>query len=294
MTTEEIIRDIRSERIKKVIIDCDAGADGDDQFALAYALTSPDKLKVISVNSAPFNDDSEEMAIAGANECREIVKTAGLDIPVFCGSRDFITRTGAPVESEAAQNIRDSVLSSEEPVYIIITGCCTNAASALALYPEIAKRLIVVWLALDDLDGKNNTGEYNYHNDIEGGKLLFSLAENMVLVCAGRVVAPYRRSDDEVDELFYSDCPLPSWLRRRFREIPWAQGLWDLCAEGALILPEACRFEVSPRPVFGENGEIAGFDEERTIVLINKNDPEAIIKDCARRINSHTSRIFSD
>ena len=41
MTPEEIIDYIRSNAEKNIVVDCDAGADGDDQFALAYALTSP-------------------------------------------------------------------------------------------------------------------------------------------------------------------------------------------------------------------------------------------------------------
>ena len=286
MTPEQIIRDIYSPRIKKIIVDCDAGADGDDQFALAYALTSPDKVEVLSVNSAPFNDDSSDMALAGKLECEEIVSAARLHLPVFCGSFDFITRHGAPIESDAARNIRDTVLNSEEPVYVVISGCCTNAASALALYPEINEKLIVVWLALDNLDGDSNTGEYNYHNDIEAGKLLFSLAENLVLVCAGKVVAPFRKTDDEIKTLFSSNKPLPIWLRNRFCEIPWAQGLWDLCAEGILIIPEASELEISKRPIFGDNGEIVSFSDSRNIVLVNKNRPELIIDDCVKRINS--------
>ena len=285
MDNAEIINDIRSDRIKKIIVDCDAGADGDDQFALAWALCSPDKVEVLSANSAPFNENSDETAEAGRRECEEIIKCAGLDIPAYCGSSDYITRRGEPFYSDAARNVRDAAMRYDEPVYVVITGCCTNVACALALYPEIRNKIVVVWLALDNLDGRSNTGEYNYHNDIVAGKLLFSLAENLVLVCAGRVVAPFRKSDDEIDALFSSDRPLPSWLRKRFREIPWAQGLWDLCAEGLLIVPGACETEICDRPVFGEDGEIEGFDNSRKMVVVNKNDHDMILADCVRRIN---------
>lgn len=287
MFPEEIIAHIQSSETKNIIIDCDAGADGDDQFALAYALRAPDRVKVLSVNSAPFNDNSAEMAAAGKRECEEIIAAAGLtgQVPAYTGSKDFITRAGRPLKSPAAKNIRETVLSTEEPVYIVITGCCTNVASALALYPEIRERLVVVWLALDDLEGSKNTGEYNYHNDIEGGKLLFSLAENMVLVCAGRVVGPFRRTNDEIDAMFDSSNPLSTWLRRRFREISWAQGLWDLCGESLLICPKACKMEVHNLPLFGKDGEISGFDSSRRIVVVNKNDPDKIVKDAVRRIN---------
>lgn len=285
MEPKDIISHIRSEKIKYIAVDCDAGADGDDQFALAYALTSPDKVKVLAVFSAPYNDPAEAVA-AGKAECMEIIDAAGTGTPVYEGSRRFIRESREPIESETAEKLRDIVLVSEEPVYAVITGCCTNIASALALYPEIREKLIVVWLALDDLEGRHNTGEYNYHNDIEAGKMLFELAENMVLVCAGRVVAPYRRSNDEIDRLFSAPRPLPSWLRRRFREIQWAQGLWDLCAESLLILPEACKTEITGRPVFGDDGEIVSFDSTRPIVVVNENDPDTIIADAAKRINN--------
>lgn len=288
MLSEEIIAHINSLKIKKLIVDCDAGADGDDQFALAYALRAPDRVEVLAVNSAPFNDDSADMAAAGKSECEEIIAAAGLTdkVPAFAGSPDFITRAGGPLESDAAKNIRRAVLSTQEPVYVVITGCCTNVASALALYPEIRERLVVVWLGLDNLEGNHNTGEYNYHNDIEGGKMLFSLAENMVLVCAGKVVGPFRRTDDEIDAMFCADNPLSTWLRKRFREITWAQGLWDLCGEGLLICPQACKMEVHDRPLFGADGEIIGFDAGRPIIVINENDPDKIVQDAMQRINS--------
>lgn len=287
MLPEEIIAHINSPKIKKVIVDGDVGADGDDQFALAYALCASDRVEVLAANSAPFNDDSADMAAAGKVECEEIIAAAGLAeiVPAFTGSPDFITRAGGPLKSAAAENIRQAVLSTRDPVYVVITGCCTNVASALALYPEIRDRLIVVWLGLDDLEGNHNTGEYNYHNDIEGGKLLFSLAENMVLVCAGKVVAPFRRTDDEIDAMFCADNPLSTWLRKRFREITWAQGLWDLCGEGLLICPEACKMEVHPAPLFGADGEITSFDASRQMVVVNENDPDRIVQDAVQRIN---------
>ena len=58
MTPYEIIEDIKSDRVKKVIFDGDTGADGDDQFALGLALRSP-RMNVVAANSAPFNDDME-------------------------------------------------------------------------------------------------------------------------------------------------------------------------------------------------------------------------------------------
>ena len=284
MSSAQIRTHIQSDTVKNIIVDCDAGADGDDQFALTYAIASPHKVRVLAVCSAPYNEPEEAVA-AGKAECEEIISAAGVTIPVYEGSPAFIRETKKPINSPAAKALRELVLSNREPIYAVITGCCTNVASALSLYPEIRDKLIVVWLALDHLQGQNNTDEYNYRNDIEAGKILFDLAENMALVCAGRVVAPYRKNNDEIDELFSASRPLPTWLRRRFREISWAQGLWDLCAEGLLIRPDACKMEISARPVFGEDGEIENFDRKRPIVVVNQNKPDVIIADAAKQIN---------
>ncbi len=286
MTPEEIIADIKSDRIKKIIVDCDAGADGDDQFAFALSLRSPDRVKVLAVNSAPFNDDSADMAAAGQMENATIAVLADSNDPVpsYTGSLDFITRAGAPLHSDAADNIVRTCLASDEPVYVVISGCCTNVASALALHPEIADYLIVVWLALDNLENRNNTGEYNYKNDIEGGKLLFSLAKNMVLAVAGNLVAPFARSNEQIREMFGKGDALCQWLVNRFEEITWAQGLWDYCADGILVCPDAFTFEVCDVPEFGGDGEIVSFESSRQMVAVKHVDHDMLIADVMRRM----------
>lgn len=238
-------------------------------------------------NSAPYNDNSSETVRLGKLECEEVICAAGLDIPVYVGSADYITRSGKAIKSDAADKIKEAVDRCDGPVVAVVTGCCTNVASALSLYPEINDDLIVVWLAFNDLEGSKNTEEYNYRNDIEGGKLLFSTAKNLVLVCSGKVVEPFEMSKDDVDRIFYSSNALATYLRKRYREITWAQGLWDLCAESTLIIPDACRFEVSKRPVFNEEGEISAFLESSEIVVVNANDAARIIEDCRNRINNY-------
>lgn len=288
MTPEEILADIRSDRIKDIIVDCDMGADGDDQFACAYALASPDKVRVLAVICAPYNENSHETVEWGKKESDDIISVAGVSVRygAIAGCPDYITRKGGPVSCEAVDTIARIVREADGPVYSVSTGCITNIASALALYPDIREKLVTVWLGLDGLDSTSNTGEYNYHNDIEGGKLLFELSDNMLLVEAGRTVAPFRRTDGEIKEQ-YSESPLAKFLANRFCEIGWAQGLWDLCAESVLIIPDACEFRITDVPLFDEKGEICGFDSKRQMISVNKNDHERIAVDARKRINSH-------
>jgi len=287
ITPEEIIKDLRSDRIKDIIVDGDFGADGDDQFALGYALAAPDKVRVIAVTSSPYNENSHETVITGCKESEDIIEASGKSVMygAYPGSPDYISKRGGAVPGDGVEAIARIVRESDGPVYTVSTGCITTVASALMLYPDIREKLVTVWLALDGLDSDTNTGEYNYHNDIEGGKKFFELSENIVLVAAGRVVAPFYRTNAQICES-YNKSPLAKFLAKRFCEISWAQGLWDLCGESVLILPDACEFEISPVPFFDEKGEIAGFDEGRKMVHVCKNDPDRIAMDAMERINN--------
>ena len=53
MTIHEVLADVKSDRVKKVIMDCDAGNEIDDQYAIAYALGC-DKLDVLGINAVLF------------------------------------------------------------------------------------------------------------------------------------------------------------------------------------------------------------------------------------------------
>ena len=50
MTPEQILQDLRSDRVKKVIMDGDYSAEIDDQYTLAYAY-GHEKLEVLGVNA---------------------------------------------------------------------------------------------------------------------------------------------------------------------------------------------------------------------------------------------------
>ena len=288
MDLQKIIDDIRSDRIKDIIVDCDMGADGDDQFACGYALASEDKVRVLAVTCAPYNENSDETVEWGKKESEEIIAASGKKVKygALAGCPDYITKRGGPVPCSAVDTIARIVREADGPVYSVSTGCITNIASALSLYPDIREKLVTIWLGLDGLDSDSNTGEYNYHNDIEGGKMFFELSENILLVEAGRTVGPFARTDEQIEEQ-YGESVLARFLAKRFKEISWAQGLWDLCAESVLIIPDACEFRICNVPVFDEKGEICGFNENKQMIAFNKNDHERIALDAQNRINSN-------
>ena len=58
MTAEQILKDLKSDRIKKVIFDGDMCAEIDDQFALAYCIGS-DKIDLLAVNATAYYEEPD-------------------------------------------------------------------------------------------------------------------------------------------------------------------------------------------------------------------------------------------
>jgi len=53
MNIKKILEDIKSDRVKKVIIDSDAACELDDQYALAYSFACK-SFEILSLNAAPM------------------------------------------------------------------------------------------------------------------------------------------------------------------------------------------------------------------------------------------------
>ncbi|MBR6916217.1 MAG: hypothetical protein IKN36_07645, partial [Clostridia bacterium] len=98
MTAEQILEDLRSDRVKKVIADGDYSAEIDDQCALAYCLGS-EKIEVIGVNAAAFYEypvavDTEEVMLRSYKEIERVYDYTGLtgdEVPYFEGARSQIS-----------------------------------------------------------------------------------------------------------------------------------------------------------------------------------------------------------
>lgn len=276
-----ILSHILSDEVKNVIIDCDTGADGDDQFALAHALTCG-KLNILGVCSEPFNDPTET-ALSGAAENAEIIALAGRDIPSVTGATDFITRRGTAVDSPAVDFIKKTAVKCDGKLYIIMSGCCTNTASALMLYPELKEKIVAVWLAMADIYGDDTGSEYNFMNDPAAGEYLFNCGVPLVLIPT-KLIHPFAASKDDIDQRFGSATPICRWLTHRFREITWAKGLWDLGAEGALIRPDLYRWEIVPAPILDRHGNVISRDDHRRIIYAAEADTDGIWADATARI----------
>src|SRR5918997_6572129 len=93
-----------------MVLDTDTFNEIDDQFALAYALLSPDRLDLQAVYAAPFGNDSTDPATGMRQSYDEILRVLDRfdrdpDGFVFTGSERWLSDAGAAVPSAAADDL---------------------------------------------------------------------------------------------------------------------------------------------------------------------------------------------
>ena len=138
-----------TEKIR-MVLDTDTYNEVDDQFALAYALLSPDKVALEAVYAAPFKNRRSVSAGDGMEKSyQEILRLLKLmgrsgDGFAFRGSGSYLQDVSKPIESDAAKDLIQKALASSpgDPLYVVTVGCITNIASAILLEPEIIKNIL--------------------------------------------------------------------------------------------------------------------------------------------------------
>ena len=297
MTYEEIFSDIKSDRVKKVIIDTDTYNEMDDQYAIAYALGS-DRINVVAINAAGFyNMRSENFADGMEKSYEEIHRVLKMTkregtCEVFRGASKRITEdvNMKPVDNPASRNIIKVAHESDELVYILATGCITNVTSAILMDPTILDNIFVIWLGGHCLEYPD-LGEFNLYQDYRAGQLLINSGVKMLLLPAvgdvghGTKALLIRREGmnaikgDSECAVFFRETLPEEFVGDYYEDGIWERTIWDIAAPAALSVPEAFTISEITAPVFGDNQRYA-FDATRhKILYMEKLNPEVVFAD---------------
>lgn len=314
MTLQEILNDIKSDRVKKVIFDCDAGNEIDDQYALAYAL-SCSKLEVLGVTASQFENTAlvptrEAGMIEGYNEAKRVLKLIGReDVPVYYGygakvdSPDHDERCPdvIPGECEGVDFIIETAKAAEELLYVLVTGCATNISSAIAKDPTIKDKICVVWMG-SNVPDSDDAAEFNLCQDLTAGRYLLNCGVNLVWIptisedktkgsqtlITGRAFFEESFADTDEASRFFR-CDLPREHDGGYDEEPetWWHIFWDVAAPAVLETPELCKLEIVTVPRI--RGDVCfNYGEEgrpEAILLEKFTDPKAVLCNMAKGIN---------
>lgn len=236
-----------------VILDTDAYNEIDDQFALAYLLANAEKLHTVAVTAAPFfNKRSESPADGMEKSYQEIFKVLKLcgrnDLApcVYRGATCYLKDEQTPVPSPAADAIVRLARAhqGETPLYVVAIGAITNVASALLAAPDVAEKIVVVWLGGHALDW-GDTREFNMRQDVAAARVVFSCGVPLVqLPCCG-VVDAFATTAPELRAWLIGKNPLCTYLgenvisymeaRPKSRGRPWSKPIWDVTAVAWLL-----------------------------------------------------------
>lgn len=233
-----------------IVLDTDTYNEVDDQFALAYALSSPQNIFVEAVFSAPFHNKRSSGPADGMEKSyKEIKKILSfLNISsegfVYKGSSNYLTKPEAPQSSDAARHLIKLAAScnSEELLYVVATGAITNIASAILMQPDIIKKIVIVWLGGHSFFW-HDTREFNLRQDLYASRLIFDCGVPLIHIPCRGVASHLLTSVPELEYYLEGKSKLGSYLTQIVKSYSldsyaWSKVIWDIAPVAWLINPE--------------------------------------------------------
>lgn len=232
-----ISEEVRKARLEpptgpvRMVLDTDTFNEVDDQFAVSYALMSPERLNVEAIYAAPFSgvffqnllntsdvtvpmtSDLAEGLEQSYQEILKLFSLVGKDPTgkVFRGSANYLKDKETPVESEAARDLVKRAMESDELLYVVAIGEITNIASAILMEPEIINRIVVVWLAGQPLHWPH-TVEFNIGQDVLATQIILDCGVPLVLVPCMTVASQLTTTEAELNACLNGKSAVGSYL----------------------------------------------------------------------------------
>jgi inosine-uridine nucleoside N-ribohydrolase len=282
----------------RCVLDTDTYNEIDDQFALVQMILSPDRLDLQAIYAAPFFNDrssgpGEGMELSYEEIIRLLerldVKPQGL---VHRGVTEYVGPQKAARPAAAVDDLiaRARAGSSDNPLYVVAIAAISNIASALLKAPDIADKIVVVWLGGAALEWPNQQ-EFNLKQDVGGAQVLFDSGAPVVNVPCMGVVSHLHSSVPEIERYVEPYGEIGKFLAMRFKEyaeggdyMGWSKEIWDMAPVGWLLDDEWAPSVLVPTPILTDNTTYSidrGRHAMRYVTYIRR-DP--ILKDFFRKL----------
>lgn len=236
------------------VLDTDTFNEVDDQFALAYMIKASDKINLKAIYAAPFFNGRTTSPKDGMrksyDEIMRILDIMGredLKQITYFGSENYMENEESPVDSEAMRDLveRARGYTVENPLYVVCIAAITNVASAIVAAPDIADKIVIVWLGGHDIHTSGGSGEFNMVQDIAASRVIFKcIAPVVQLPCKG-VVSSFSISEPEFNYWLKGKNALCDYLvdivisdQQAAAGSPWARAIWDVTAVAWLLNDE--------------------------------------------------------
>ena len=246
-----------------VVIDTDTYNEIDDQYAVAYAILSPERMDVEAVYAAPYLNSRSTSAGDGMEKSYEeilrILKFLGRRPEGFAwrGSDRFFEAAGKPVDSPAARDLIQKALKPRAtPLYVLTVGCPANVASAILMEPRIKEKIVVVWLGGTTHEWPS-AREFNLQQDLHASRVLFDSGVPLVQIPTKNVSEHLRTTVPEMERWVKGRSRLGDYLFDQFIEYakgksenyPWSKVIWDISTVAWIVEPRWIPSAIVPSPV---------------------------------------------
>ncbi len=235
-----------SRRVR-MVLDTDTYNEIDDQFALTYALLSPEEMSVEAVYAAPFHNSRSTGPADGMEKSyEEILRLLDFlgrpaDGFAFRGSTAYLGEKRQAQDNAAVRDLIDKALASpaDDPLYVVAIGAITNVASALLLEPEIIRNIVVVWLGGHNLNWPHSR-EFNLAQDVPAAQVALDSGVPFVIVPCYGVTSHLLTTLPELQTFIGGTSGVGDYLCQIFAEYrPDAFGvssvIWDISTIAWLI-----------------------------------------------------------
>jgi hypothetical protein len=245
----------------RAVLDTDTYNEIDDQFALVQAFLSPDRIALEAIYAAPFHNkrssgpgDGMDMSY---DEILRLLDRMGRSPAgfVFKGVRDFVGPAKQARKAEAVDDLiaRARASSPDDPLCVIAIAAISNVASALLAAPDIADKVIVVWLGGHALEWPD-TREFNLRQDVGGAQALLDSGAPLVLIPCMGVTSHLHSTVPEIERWVEPHGEIGKFLAQRFKEysddhLGWSKEIWDMAPVGWLINPDWAPTVLAPTPI---------------------------------------------
>lgn len=276
----------------RMVLDTDTYNEVDDQFALAYALLSEDKLEVEAVYAAPFHNHRSEGPADGMEKSyQEILRLIkfmdkSVDGFVYRGSTGYLQDIYRPIRSDAALDLVSRAMKSspEDPLYVVPTGCITNIASAILIEPKIINNIVIVWLGGHDINWPNQR-EFNLIQDVLAAQVVLNSGVPLVITPCRPVVSHFHTTLPELEFYLKGKNELSNYLYEIVKGYnsqnldAWSKELWDVVAIAWLINPSWVPTNLVHSPILTDQVTYSIDQSRHFIRMATSLNRDAIFRD---------------
>ena len=231
-----------------MVLDTDTYNEIDDQFALAYALLSPERITVEAIYAAPFHNERssgpEDGMRKSYDEILRLLARLGRahDGFVFAGAPAWLPAAGQPVLSPAVEDLIARARADRTgPLYGVAIGAPTNVASAMLAAPDIIARIVVVWLG-GNASYWPTAAEFNLKQDLHASRVLFDAGVPLVHVPCLPVTDHLLTTEAEIDRFVKGRGAIGDYLSETYssyydEHFARSRAIWDVGPIAWLVNP---------------------------------------------------------